>query len=203
LEQTIMNKKVAPFSLCFASALLAALPALAQNSDPGSASTQITLTGVAPNVCSLPAPNASGAATNATFSNNTVSFTQFLDPLTALVNPSTISLTFAGTMCNYNATVSLSSKNGGLVASDASSVLSDAGTFLQKVPYTASVNWGRMSVLMLDTSATGTVGAIVSRPAGGANAADLVLSLTTSKSQLPVVSGTFTDIVTIKVSPSL
>jgi hypothetical protein len=151
----------------------------------------------------LPAPSVNGTALNATYSSNTVSFTQFIDPQTALVNPSTISLNFPGAFCNYNATVSLSTRNGGLTTTNASTVVSDAGTFLSKVPYVANLNWGRVTGLSLDTSTAGAAGATVSKPAGGANSSDLTVSIATARSTLPVLAGTYSDVITIKVSPGL
>ena len=162
-----------------------------------SSSTQISITGVAWPVCQLPSPKAAGSS-YASFDNSTVTFTQFLDPQTALVQPSNITLRFAGAMCNYNANVSLSSKNGGLVSSSTPTALSGAGSFLQIVPYTVTAAWGTVGVT-LDTS-TGTS---ATAPAGGANAADLTLTIATQKSALPVMQGVYQDTLIVKIGAQL
>jgi hypothetical protein len=167
-----------------------------------SGSTQFTITGTAPNICALPAPAATGTANNATFASNTVTLTQFLNPNTALVNPSSLAVQFPNTLCNYNATVSLSSKSGGMVASNTSTIAGGSGTFLQNVPYTVTANWGSFS-LLLDTSTSNGSTLSVSKQTGGANAGNLTLTFATQVSALPVAQGSYQDTVTVKIGASL
>ena len=180
----------------FAALLAAALPAEARAQD--SATAQFTLTGTAIPVCNLPAPVTTGAAANATFASNTITLTQFIDPQTALVNQSNLTVQFPNTLCNYNATVTLSSKNGGMVAGNGSVIAGGSGTFLTKVPYTASASWGSFS-LALDTSALSGAAAAVSKQTGGANSGNLLLTFATQASAAPVAQGTYQDVLTIKI----
>jgi hypothetical protein len=166
--------------------------ALAQESG----STQITVTGTAPKVCVLPAPVTTGTATNATFASNAINITQFVDPNTALVTPSSLSLQFPNTLCNYSANVSLKSQNGGLISSNGMTVASGSGAFLQNVPYTANLSWGSFNLALDTTSAHSTV---VSNPTSGATAGNLTLTIATQASSLPVVQGTYQDTLMLKI----
>jgi hypothetical protein len=150
-------------------------------------------------VCVLGSASASGAASNATYAANTITLTQFLDPTTALVNQSTLTLQTANAMCNYNAWLSLSSQNGGLTSSNAGGIAAGSSGFLTVVPYSVQANWGTVNV-SLDTS---TGAKLAKVQAGGANSGSLSLTFMTQKSALPVVEGTYTDIVTVKVGASL
>lgn len=187
-------ERVSP-ALC-AGLLIAFLPLETYAQD--SASTQLTITGTAIPVCNLLAPVTAGSATNATFASNTITLTQFIDPQTALVNQSNLTVQFPNTLCNYNATVTLSSKNGGMTASNASVIAGGSGAFLQKVPYTVAANWGNFS-LALDTSALSGASTSVSKQTGGANAGNLSLTFATQASAVPVAQGTYQDVLTIKV----
>ena len=162
------------------------------------ASAQFTVTGTAIPVCNLPAPVTAGTAMNATFASNTITLPQFIDPQTALVNQSNLTVQFPNTLCNYNATVTLSSKNGGMIASNASAIAGGSGTFLQKVPYTVAASWGNFS-LSLDTTALSGASNAVSKQTGGANAGNLALTFATQASAIPVAQGTYQDVLTIKV----
>lgn len=167
-----------------------------------SASTQFTVTGTAPNICVLPAPQTTGTANNATFASNTVNITQFVNQNTALVNASNLSLQFPGTLCNYNATVSIQSKSGGLVSANGSAVASGSGAFLQSVPYTVNATWGSVN-LTLDTSTANGSTMTVSAPTNGATSGNLTLLFATQASSLPVPQGTYQDTVTVKIGASM
>jgi hypothetical protein len=181
------------------SAFLVAWVQAARADDASSASTTFTVSGVAAQVCLLGTPAPAGAASNATFSANTITLTQFIDPSTALVNDASMTLQIANAMCNYNAWLSVSSQKGGLKSGNATQVVAGSQGFLTVVPYTVQATWGAISVL-LDTS----TGATVARTqAGGANSAGLSLAFATRKSALPVVQGTYTDVVTVQIGASL
>ncbi len=169
------------------------------HSDNSSASTTFTINGVAVPVCLLGSPAPAGGASNATFSANAITLTQFIDPSTALVNDSNMTLQIANAMCNYNAWLSVSSQNGGLKSSNAPTVVAGSQGFMTIVPYSVQANWGSIGVL-LDTSTGGTV---AKTQAGGANSGSLSLAFATHKSTLPVVQGIYTDVVTVKIGASL
>jgi hypothetical protein len=172
------------------------LPTVAQAQD--SASTQFTVTGTATKVCMLPAPVTTGSATNATFASNTINITQFIDPNTALVTPSSLSLQFPNTLCNYNAKVSLQSKSGGLVASNGSTIANGSGAFLQNVPYTVNATWGTFN-LLLDTTASKGATVTASNETSGATSGNLTLTIATAASSLPVPQGTYQDTLLLKI----
>ena len=165
--------------------------------DYSSGSTNYTLTGLAVPVCVLGSASASGTATNATYAANTITLTQFLDPTTALVNQSSLMLQTTNAMCNYNAWLSVSSQNGGLTSGSGGAITS--GSFLTVVPFSVTANWGNLGV-SLDTS---TGAKLAKVQTGGAISGNLTLSFATQKSTVPVVQGTYTDIVTVKVGASL
>jgi hypothetical protein len=181
-----------------ATALLAAafIAPAAQAQD--SASTQFTVTGTATKVCVLPPPAATGTATNATYASNTINFTQFIDPNTALVTPSSLSLQFPNTLCNYPAKVSLQSKNGGLTSSNASTVANGSGSFLQNVPYTVNATWGTFN-LVLDTTSSKGATVTASNDTPGATSGNLTLTIATAASSLPVPQGTYQDTLLLKI----
>ena len=131
------NTKVITLALVALAAQAAMEPSRA---DTPSASVSFSVTGNAVPVCLLGAMAPGGGAANATYSTNQISLTQFIDPSTALVNASTMTLQTSNAMCNYNAYVTLTSQNGGLTSTNASGVVS--GTFLTSVPYTVTAQWG-------------------------------------------------------------
>ena len=105
---------------------------------------------------------------------------------------------FPNTLCNYNATITLSSKNGGMVASNGSVIAADRDVLDEGSFYTASASWGSFS-LALDTSALSGASAAVSKQTGGANSGNLLLNFATQASAAPVAQGTYQDVLTIKI----
>ena len=164
----------------------------------GSASTQFTVNAQSPNVCSMPAPQNTGTAVNATFAANAVNITQFIDQNNARVIASTLSLQYPGTLCNYSTTLSIESKNGGLVSSTATPVASGAGSFLQNVPYTIQASWGPLN-LLLDTNGSNGSSVVARGKSNGAISGNLTLSFATAASSLPVPQGTYQDTILITI----
>jgi hypothetical protein len=162
----------------------------------GSASSEFTVTAQVPGVCSLPLPQITGTAVNATFAGSAITITQFTDPNNARVIPSTLSLLYQGALCNYGATLSIQSKSGGLVSKDAAPLASAAGTFLQTVPYTLQATWGPIN-LLLDTNSS--PGGLVKGQSNGPIYGNLTLNFATAASSLPVPQGTYLDTVLIKI----
>jgi hypothetical protein len=188
--------------------LLVSLPALASIAlfsagvqADGSASAQFTVTGQAPNVCALPSPQTTGSATNATFAGNAVSITQFIDSNNARVVASNLSLQYPSTLCNYNATLSIESRSGGLVSSNAAPVASD-GAFLQNVPYTIQAVWGPVN-LMLDTNGSKGSSVRATTQTNGAVSGNLELHFAVAGSTLPVPQGSYQDTVSIKIGAAM
>ncbi len=144
-------------------------------------------------MCSLSTPSP-GDATNASYSSNIVTISQFIDPTTAYVLPASLSLQFASALCNSNATLSLSSKNSGMKQYWGSTVAEGSGTFLNSVPYTATAKWASVELTLksADNSA--------SKPVGGAISGPLTLTLNTEASSVPVLQGAYHDIITLKLA---
>ena len=193
-----MHPRTTTRVMTLALAALAAQAAMEPSrADTPSASVNFALTGTAVPVCLLGAATATGGATNATYAANTITLTQFIDPSTALVTASTMPLQISNAMCNYNAWLSVSSQNGGMTSSNASTVV--GGSFLTTVPYTVQASWGTLTVT-LDTS---TGNKVAKTQAAGANAGALSLNFATVASTLPVVQGTYSDVVTVKIGASM
>lgn len=174
-----------------------ALPSTGALAD-GSASTQFVVNAQAPNVCSMPSPQTTGTAMNATFAGSALNITQFIDPNNASVVASTLSLQYPGTLCNYNTTLSIQSKSGGLVSSNATPVASGAGTFLQNVPYTIQASWGPVN-LLLDTTGSNGSPVLAQTQSSGAISGNLTLTFATAANSLPVPQGNYQDTVQIKI----
>ncbi len=148
-------------------------------------------------VCTLSSPAISGSSVNASYAANTITLTQLIDPTTALVNQASLTLQIVNAMCNNNAWVSLRSQNGGLTSAN-SGVASGSGGFLAVIPYTVAATWGGLN-LTLDTNSGVNVAKV---PTGGANSGSLSLNVVTQKSASPVVQGTYSDVLTVKVGAS-
>lgn len=168
------------------------------------ATTVITLSGTAPSTCNIPtapsAPSASNMTLNGggTAAANTVNVTSIFDATTGALSGGNITLRFGNVVCNYNATIGLRTTNGNLTAA-AGTVVS--GTFLNDIDYTASATWGAAPVATLN--ATGTAGTTTNVAAGGANVADLDLTITVAPSATPVIGGTYSDTLTLQVGAAL
>ena len=159
---------------------------------------QLSVTATGMPVCTLSSPAVSGPSVNASYAANTITLTRLIDPTTALVNQASLSLQIANAMCNNNAWLRLQSRNGGLTSSDTSGVASRSGGFLTVIPYTVAATWGGLN-LTLDTSTGANVAKV---PTGGANSGSLSLNLATRKSALPVLQGTYSDVLTVKLGAS-
>jgi hypothetical protein len=165
-----------------------------------SGSASITLNGTAVPVCNLPNPATAttGTPVNATYSQNVVTVTQFIDPGTALVLPATLALQFDKAMCNSNATMSLTSKNSGMTQQSGSVIAAGSNSFLQTVPYTATATWAGVTIT-LNTA----IGPTASSSVGGAISGPLTLTFLTQASTTPVVQGAYQDVVTLKLAATL
>lgn len=180
-------------------AVLAITPSIAIAD--GSASSRVTLKGTAEEVCVMPPPRATGSA-NASFDGETATISDLIDDATATVNPFSLQITYSGVMCNYNATVSLTSMRGGLQQIDGErNVAASSGTMLTEIDYVASISWGSVQTPALETAAH-SGSARVDAVAGGANLADLILTVAAAKGETPVLLGTYEDTLIINIGPN-
>jgi hypothetical protein len=159
--------------------------------------SHLNLTANAAPVCTLSSPVASGSSVNAGYAMNSVTLTQLIDPTTALANDSSITLQIAHALCNHSAWLSLGSRNGGLTSSSGVNVA--AGQFLTVVPYVAEASWGGLTIA-LDT---GSGVKIAKGELAGANSGSLSLNIAVHKGATPVVQGTYSDVLTVKIGAPL
>jgi hypothetical protein len=166
----------------------------AQASD--TASTEFEITGTAPPVCRF-SQHTTPNAQNASLDGTMIEINQLLDEINATVKQSKLELTFPNVMCNYNAYLVVSSANGGMQRDQGSDIaVADSGSFLDHVDYKVAAVWGSVAIEDLDTS-TGQKSAW--KEAGGANSADLIVTVTTDQGTVPVYQGHYSDTLTIKV----
>lgn len=163
-----------------------------------SASTEIQMSGYAQPVCKLPGGTQT-SANNATFSNGVLTIANLLDANTATVKAASVKITFPEVMCNYKATISIASQNGGLKTDGTTPNLS--GDFLETVPYKIEGIWGGLALPTLDTTTAGTVP--VTKDATGANRGTLELTVSTVDGNTPVVEGQMSDRIVLKVGSAL
>lgn len=164
-----------------------------------SASSELTISGSAPQICRMSEPTAESTG-NTAFASAQLTVSELADPVNATARAWSASLNYADTMCNFAAVLSLHSVNGGLKLEGTPSA-AVTGTFLDKVDYTATATWGSLTPLVLDTSIDGTDA--VSLPATGANRANLIIDIETSDGTVPLHEGDFTDTLYISVGPSV
>ncbi|MBC7869813.1 MAG: hypothetical protein H7Y09_03160 [Chitinophagaceae bacterium] len=178
----------------FAVMVASAAPAFGDSSG----SSRITIRGTAEQVCVMPPPRSTGAS-NAAFDGDVATISDLIDDGTATVNPFSLQITYTNVMCNYNASVSLTSTRGGLQQIDGEqNVVSSSGALLNEIDYTAQLTWGGMALPVLDTTSLSGTGRVESL-AGGANAADLVLTITAAKGDTPVLLGNYEDTLIINI----
>lgn len=164
-----------------------------------SASGELQMRGTALPVCQMPDPTAVNSG-NASVQSMTITVNDLINQQDSTIQAWQASLNYAGVMCNYGATLSLRSLNGGMKIVGPSEA-PVGGSFLTQVNYTATAKWGSLPNLTLDTAANGIEP--VSIQSLGPNKADLLISLQTLSSTSPLVKGQFQDTLIIKVGPSI
>jgi hypothetical protein len=168
----------------------------------GAAQAQLTLIGMVPSACRVTSPVASGTATNAMLLGNTIAITQLIDPSTASIKEAKLTAVMPNTLCNFKAVVSLSSKNGGMVAANGLPP-GDYSSSFQRLPYTVTATWGSFG-LTLETSSSNDAPLTVSKQTGGATHANLILNFSVPAGPLSVSQIAYQeDTVTIKFGPAL
>jgi hypothetical protein len=182
--------------------LLAAPLAAAQDSQARS----FTLQGQAQASCGFSAPQSMQASNMALASNsasqNVISITSLVTPNTAQLLPGSISLTLKG-LCNQSHSLSITTANGGLKPQGGITSPLSAG-FASRVDYIAQVTWAATSASLSTSGLSGQ-----STPAAvtaGAYSGNLFLQITINASgagNQPLIAGTYTDILTVTLSPQL
>ena len=164
-----------------------------------SASGELQIQGTAPRICQMPDPTAVNSG-NASIQSMVITVADLVDQTDATIQAWQASLNYPGVMCNYGATLSMRSLNGGM--KPVGPAITPVSTqFLTQVDYTATATWGTLADLTLDTATNGTDP--VSLVASGPNKADLLVTVQTPASTNPLVEGQYQDTLIIKVGPTI
>ncbi len=167
------------------------------------ASQAFALRGKAQPVCSFQPAQARQASNMAVAASsgaqNVLSVTQLTD-LNAKLTSASITVTLKG-MCNHPHTMTVSSKNGGLVPLIKTEASSE---FIQHIDYSASISWASSVSVLQTEGVQGQTSPSVVAP--GAVSGDLRLDISIASANAadaPVVAGTFTDNLVIVFTPLL
>jgi hypothetical protein len=174
-------------------ALLAAIatPALAERSRD---SREVEIAGEAKPACVIKGP-ALARGTNVTFAASgtaagEIRISQLVDPSTAQAREASVALSLP-IICNSAHRFVLKSGNQGLVREGAGA---PGGQFRERLPYEVSARWQGQSL----QGSTDSGGDFVIDNAGGA-AGDLSLDITVQPGGAPLVSGVYSDIITLEL----
>ncbi|KQY75383.1 hypothetical protein [Brevundimonas sp. Root1423] len=155
--------------------------------------SQTVISGEAPNACVItgsPAASGQNAAFSAGGGSGQVRIVQLVDPLTAQVLPTTISVALP-VVCNAGHAVIVRTSRGGLVREGAVAPL--APGFRNQVPYDMAVSWDGSASTQSSTSS----GVTINRP--GPAAGSVQLNITIPAGGDPLVAGAYSDQVVIEL----
>lgn len=190
-------------------ALLAAPSAIAADSQ----TTDITFSGSVADTCVMSAPTvtASSNATSTALEGNVGTSVIGIDSLATSADDASLAaasfqLTYADSYCNYAHTIDMASLNGGMEIATPVSVV--GGTFVQLIGYDSTLTWGAATVTDVDAatstaSATGTPVNGTEDTVAGAYRGDLVLDVAIAADANPVVSGTYSETLTISLGVAI
>lgn len=164
------------------------------------ASMEFTIEGTAEKVCIMPEPSLL-SSDNITFDGGqTITIGKLISETDATLNTASVQLKFPDVMCNYPAKVSIKTGQGGLIRPDPGTAqpVSGSADFKDKIDYRIHGTWGTVQLPEFSTEGV-PAGHSESIDAGGANKADLIVNLTVDGQAIPVLMGSYTDNVTVKV----
>jgi hypothetical protein len=164
-----------------------------------SGTAQLGVSGTAPAICSMASPSAVNSGNTAIQATN-VTVTSLIKDTDATIQPWQATLNFPAVMCNYAAFLTISSQYGGMKIVG-TAVQPVGGQFLTTVHYTVTAKWGPLDEITLDTAADGTDP--VSIQAAGAVQGDLLVTIQSPASTLPLVQGDYQDTIFVKVGPTV
>ena len=196
----------------------ASLAALASGSAfaADSQSTDVTFAGTVANTCVLKNAVSSGLSnvTETSVAGNAgtsvLAITNLADATSAALNSAGFTLTYADSYCNYAHKISIKATNGGLINSTTGNdPVATSGTFVQRIGYDADLKWMGPAFAQGPNPATSTstkAGDAASTtqidfPVSGANRADVVLTVAIAANVNPVVAGSYSETLTIKLGP--
>jgi hypothetical protein len=169
--------------------------------------TQLSFKATAPATCAfssaprmLSAQNM--ALTGAGEASAAVTITDMIDSATARLKPAIIALAFRA-VCNVPHNLTLTSARGALIAANQAAL--SQGSFLDKVRYRATAQWGTQTAVLAVDGGSGEQSAI--QAIAGAQVGDVNVEIKIDESDndptLPVLAGTYEDVLTIFVSARL
>jgi hypothetical protein len=175
-------------------------PAAAQDSQ----AQAFTVDGYSQSVCTLTAPQ-NAQATNMNVGSSSavqvvISVPSLVDEKTSNLQPGSISLNM-NMVCNRAHSIRIASGNGGLRPQVDSNGTARAG-FANRVNYAAQANWGAVSAKLETASGEQVTPEAQSL---GAFVGNLALQVSIDQSgagNLPLMAGTYTDTLTVTLSPA-
>lgn len=207
--------------LMLAAATAAILPMTAQAE--AIATGKVTYTATAADTCAIRGltAGAGSGVTNPEFNNKNGGAAEAAATVTfsknELINPDTaVSLQHSETVnlsgfCNYVHSVQLESANGGLINTTNGTDLT-VGDFNRRITYTANITgWGPGTIAPLDTTDGVLTNAVATKKPGTAatgraqtNALNARLNITTvANNTNPLLAGTYSDVLKIRLGPGL
>jgi hypothetical protein len=181
-------------TLSFAALVSLAGAGVAFAQDQTDVTDRLSINGTAPSVCQMNAPQSSGG-TNVQFSVSSsnagqVDFQALANPQTAVAQPSTVSVSFPVT-CTGAHSLTVSSSNGGMT-----NPAPGAQGFSTRVDYALTAQWNG------DTRQFQTVGSPASLSLTESDGAtgNLTVAISVAGGGQPLVSGAYTDQVTVQFS---
>lgn len=178
-------------------------PAMVQAQD--SQGNDLGFGGTSPALCSftsLPSELASDNMSLAAGGSNKLQIDTMVDPSSSLLKPASIQIEIIGT-CNQTHYVSAMTKNGGLALGSAAQVVD--GAFISHINYRAQVDWAGKSAIMSTDGGPGkkTPTTVI----GGTNHGPLSLRIVIDDLEndltIPLVAGTYSDILTVQIGAPL
>ncbi len=202
--------------LIIAATAVAALTASSAFAD-ASQSTSVTFSGSVDNTCVMTTPtvtassNAASTALAGAAGVSTIAITNLADASTAALNAASFTLTYDGSYCNYAHKVGIKALKGGLVeTADTNDVVAGSGNFVQRIGYDADVTWAGASTQGPDPATSyssdegdATKTTAINTTVTGANRGALVLSVAVAADTNPVVAGTYSETLTLKIGATL
>jgi hypothetical protein len=191
--------------ILFAAAALAAFGFSSSAMAAATAEARVQVSGTVANTCTLAATETfSGTGANKTAADAV--FLTLADETNATLKASNFEMTFKA-MCNSAHEVTLRSTKGGLVQTNETPVDVREGTFIKRIGYEAKVIWAATPVVVAPSTNVGTSvgqGEMTARGSvTGAKDGDLRLQVAVTAVNTPVVSGTFSDTLTINIGTGL
>jgi len=163
------------------------------------ASMDFTIEGTAEQVCIMPEPSVM-SSDNTSVSGQTITIDTLINEGDATLNTASVQLKFPDVMCNYPAKVSIESGRGGLIRLDqgAAEALAGSEEFKDRIDYRVSGSWGTLQLPQFTTEGVSERYS-ESVQADGANKADMIVNLTVDGQEIPVLTGSYTDNIVVKV----